>query len=123
MADTQTGRETNRDDEYQGKGGNMKILSKEKTKVLAEKNGWSLAMAEGYVDGEMSRRRGKAPSTHAQVGIDEYSLGFRAGYYERQARRSPVTPGLSLTTPRLVMQRAHDSGETVEVSAAKAQGG
>ncbi len=121
MADTRTVRETNQDDEYQGKGGNMKVLSKEKTKVLAEKNGWSLAMAEGYVDGEISRRRGKAPSTHAQVGIDEYSMGFRAGYYERQARRTPVTP--DLTTARLVMQRAHDSGETVEVSAAKAQGG
>ena len=36
----------------------MKVLSKEKSKVLAEKNGWSLAHAEGYVDGETFRRRG-----------------------------------------------------------------
>ena len=35
----------------------------------------------------MSRRRGAAPSTYARVGIDDYSLGFRAGYYER--RTSP----------------------------------
>jgi hypothetical protein len=62
----------------------MHYLTKEKTKVLAEKNGWSLARAEGYVDGQASRRRGVAPSKHAQVGIDEYSLGFRAGYYDRK---------------------------------------
>jgi hypothetical protein len=62
----------------------MKILSNEKSKVLAERNGWSLAHAEGYIDGETFRRRGKTPSKYAQIGIDEYCLGFRAGYYERQ---------------------------------------
>jgi len=61
----------------------MKILAKEKVKVVAEQNGWSLAHAEGYVDGETYRRRGMAPSTYARIGIDEYCLGFRAGYYER----------------------------------------
>jgi hypothetical protein len=62
----------------------MKVLSKEKSKVLAEKHGWSLARAEGFVDGESSRRRRAKPSTYVQIGIDEYSLGFRASYYERQ---------------------------------------
>lgn len=62
----------------------MKVLANEKLKVLAEHNGWSLAHAEGYMDGETSRRRGKAPSKYALIGIDEYSLGFRAGYFERQ---------------------------------------
>ena len=62
----------------------MKILSEEKVKVLAEKNGWSLAHAEGYIEGETFRRRGMTPSRYAQIGIDEYSLGFRAGYYERK---------------------------------------
>ena len=64
-------------------GGHMRILSEGKIKVLAERNGWSAAYAEGYVDGESSRRSGTTPSKYAQVGIDEYSLGFRAGYYER----------------------------------------
>ncbi|HEX9181720.1 MAG TPA: hypothetical protein VF876_00550, partial [Burkholderiales bacterium] len=69
----------------------------EKTKLLAEKNGWSLAHAEGYVDGQAYRRRGMPPSKHAQVGIDEYSLGFRAGYYDRKApdpvpSKSPAVP-------------------------------
>ena len=62
----------------------MKVLSKEKSKVLAEKYGWSLARAEGYVDGEISRRRRTMPSTYVKIGIDDYSLGFRASYYERQ---------------------------------------
>ena len=69
----------------------MHYLTKEKTKVLAEKNGWSLAHAEGYVDGQAYRRRGMPPSKHAQVGIDEYSLGFRAGYYDRKTP-DPVQP-------------------------------
>ena len=62
----------------------MKVLADEKLKVLAEHNGWSLAHAEGYVDGETSRRRGKPPSKYALIGLDEYCLGFRAGYFERQ---------------------------------------
>ena len=62
----------------------MKDLYEEKVKVVAERNGWSLAHAKGYVDGDRARRRGAAPSKYAQVGIDEYCLGFRAGYYERK---------------------------------------
>jgi hypothetical protein len=62
----------------------MNILSREKFKVLAEKNGWSLDHAKGFVDGESSRRRGKPPTRLALIGIDEYCLGFRAGYFERQ---------------------------------------
>ena len=62
----------------------MKVLAAEKFKILAEANGWSLDRARGYVDGETSRLRGKTPSKCALVGIDEYSQGFRAGYYERK---------------------------------------
>jgi hypothetical protein len=69
----------------------MKVLSKEKFKVLAEANGWSLDHAKGYVDGETFRLRGKKPSSYALIGIDEYCLGFRAGYYERQNPASRVS--------------------------------
>jgi hypothetical protein len=62
----------------------MKVLSTERSKLLAEQNGWSLAHAQGFVDGETSRRLGKTPTLSALVGIDEYSMGFRAGYFERQ---------------------------------------
>jgi hypothetical protein len=78
----------------------MKVLSKEKSKVLATRNGWSLAQAEGYIDGETFRRRGKTPSMYAQIGIDEYCLGFRASYYERQNPPSTASlPGLPVATP------------------------
>lgn len=66
----------------------MKVLSEEKSKVLAKQNGWSLAWAEGFVDGERCRRLGLKPSTSAHVGIDDFSLGFRAGYYDRPHARS-----------------------------------
>ena len=59
----------------------MKVLSK--VLVLAERNGWSMARAQGFVDGELARRRGTAPSIFARVGIDDYCMGFRAGYYVR----------------------------------------
>jgi len=60
------------------------ILSKEKAKVLAEQYGWSLEFAEGYVDGEAWRRRRRALPEQASVGIDEYSMGFRAAYFNRR---------------------------------------
>ncbi len=73
----------------------MKVLSK--VQVLAERNGWSTARAQGFVDGEMSRRRGAAPSTYARVGIDDYSQGFRAGYYERG---TPQSKGIATPVAR-----------------------
>ena len=68
----------------------VKSSPKEKCKVLAEANGWSPEHARGYVDGEAFRMRGKRPSQYALVGIDEYSQGFRAGYYERQYSDLPT---------------------------------
>ena len=62
----------------------MKFLSKEKFKVLAERNGWSLSYAEGYINGEYLGWRGDPPGRYPMIGIDEYCLGFRAGYYRRQ---------------------------------------
>ena len=80
----------------------MKVLSTERSKQLAEQNGWTLAYAQGSVDGETSRRLGKAPTLHALVGIDEYSLGFRAGFFERQALEARA--GRSESPARLVSQ-------------------
>ena len=87
----------------------MKVLCKEKSKVLAERNGWSLAHAEGYVDGETFRRRGMTPSTYAQIGIDEYCLVFRAGYYERQ---NIERPNLASTARLPGLPVAHLSSQT-----------
>ncbi len=54
------------------------------SEVLAESNDWSLEKAEGFLEGEASRRRGVQPSLYYMVGLDDYCLGFRAGYFERQ---------------------------------------
>lgn len=64
-------------------GGGMRVLSEEKIRFLVERNGWSPAFAQGHIDGEAHRRRDLNPSQYARVGIDDYSLGFRSGYYER----------------------------------------
>ena len=88
-----------------GEGGQVKDLSEEKIKVLAEKNGWSVMRAEGFLDGETCRRLGNTPSRYVQVGIDEYSAGFRASYYERQNLASTSDPaGLARGAP--VMRKA-----------------
>jgi hypothetical protein len=68
----------------------MESFSRDKIEILAQMNGWSHARAEGYLDGESFRRRGKMPSTYARIGIDEYCLGFRAGYYERLSLASVI---------------------------------
>ena len=68
---------------------NMTDLSRERRRVLAEKNGWSFARADGFLDGDSFRRLGMTPPKYAQVGFDEYCLGFRAGYYERNAGDLP----------------------------------
>jgi hypothetical protein len=64
----------------------VQALSKNKSKVLAKQYGWSLAFAQGYVDGEAWRRPERTPPELASVGIDEYSMGFRAAYCNRESR-------------------------------------
>jgi hypothetical protein len=81
----------------------MTDLSRERCRALAEKNGWSLARAEGFLDGESFRRLALTPPKHAQVGIDEYCLGFRAGYYERKTRS--VTQSSDSPTSQLKVRR------------------
>ena len=106
-------------------GSNVKVLSKEK--MVAEKNGWSLAQAEGYIDGETYRRRGKTPSTYARIGIDEYCLGFRAGYYERQnvESRYPASKASFRLLPggRLSSQGSRDSADPTDVMSVPAHSG
>ena len=59
------------------------IAFKQKSQVLAEQYGWPLLSAKGYVDGETFREWRKEPPLYALVGIDDYSEGFRAGYFHR----------------------------------------
>ena len=89
----------------------MKVFSAEKSKLLAEQNGWSLLHAQGFVDGETCRRLGNTPAKIAVIGIDEYSLGFRAGFFERQSQDNP----------RVVKRRDFD--QPVDIASARAHGG
>jgi hypothetical protein len=59
------------------------VVFKEKSQVLVEEYGWPLTCAKGYVDGEKFRKRGEEPPVYPLAGIDDYSEGFRAGYFDR----------------------------------------
>lgn len=65
----------------------MKILSEETVKVLADQYGWTATYSEGYINGKSARSRGLPPSTFQLIGIDEYCLGYRAGYYATDRTR------------------------------------
>jgi hypothetical protein len=80
-------------------GENM-VLSKEKVKVLAEQNGWPLAQAQGYVDGETARRRGKVPPKYVMIGIDEYCRGYRAGFFATVRNSPSANPADKGAAPR-----------------------
>ena len=72
----------------------MKLLFAEKQ--IAVSRGWSIDRAKGYIEGETCRKRGKLPSTYVRVGMDDYALGFREGYFVRQS--------LSLVSPESVVR-------------------
>lgn len=58
-------------------------LLETKAKLLKTVYGWTSDRTRGYVDGAACRVHGKPPSKYALVGLDDYALGFRAGYYNR----------------------------------------
>jgi hypothetical protein len=85
-------------------GDRMKILSEQKSRALAEKNGWSVEFAEGFLKGEYSRRCGARLSAYGTVGLDDYCLGFRAGYFERRhkAATQPETTAAQNRSTQIV---------------------
>jgi hypothetical protein len=63
------------------KEGNMSDFSKYMRDELAQEMGWTPRRAQGYVDGETYQRIGQdMPGCHKD-DLDEYSKGFRTGYY------------------------------------------
>jgi hypothetical protein len=58
----------------------MSDLAIEKRNKIAQAMGWTSRRAAGYIEGRFYRRSGQdMPKCH-QVGIDDYSKGFRIGY-------------------------------------------
>jgi hypothetical protein len=65
----------------------MKPQDSEDFRGLAEKNGWSEAFAEGYVDGRAARTYGVQSPTYPLGNLDEYRQGFLAGYSLMREKR------------------------------------
>ena len=59
----------------------MTHLSKEKGKKIAQDMYRTQRRAKGYEDGEYYKLIGQEMPQCHQVSMDEYSKGFRAGYY------------------------------------------
>src|SRR5258706_12656863 len=82
----------------------LKKLPAEKLNLPAENCFLSIARARGYSDGAACRRRGDLPSTYARVGIDDYCVGFRAGYFVREGpdltRSAQLAVAVPEATPR-----------------------
>ena len=66
----------------------MHLPPKEDFKDLAEINRWSEAIAEGYVDGRAARTRGAQNARYPVGDLDEYRLGFLAGYSLTREKRA-----------------------------------
>ena len=65
----------------------MRQSQNEDFRDLAEKNGWSEAFAEGYIDGRAARTRGTQSMAYPIGDLDEYRQGFLAGYSLTREKR------------------------------------
>ncbi len=78
-------------------------LSEEMSKALAEHHGWSREYADGFVAGEASCEKGEPLSRYVMVGIDDWALGFRTGYFRRLGSDSARVPIAG--TPTMAQKR------------------
>ncbi len=62
---------------------NVRSLTEEKYTALSLQNDWPIEFAEGYIAGQTERRRGRPLSSYIMTGMDQYALGYRAGYFNR----------------------------------------
>lgn len=85
--------------------GESESLNKEKARILAELYGFSQTYANAYVEGEYCRRRGEPLGAYLRVGLDEYALGFRAGYFARQNPTSVQVQSASTPKRELEFKR------------------
>lgn len=65
----------------------MRQPQNEDFRDLAEKNGWTEAFAEGYIDGRTARTRGTQSMAYPIGDLDEYRQGFLAGYSLTREKR------------------------------------
>lgn len=65
----------------------MYASPKEDFRELAEKNGWSEAFAEGYLDGKAARTQSAQTPRYPVGNLEEYRQGFFAGYCLTKQKR------------------------------------
>jgi len=65
----------------------MRAPLKDDFRDLAEKNGLSEAFAEGYIDGKAARTNGAQTHRYPVGDLDEYRMGFLAGYSLTREKR------------------------------------
>jgi hypothetical protein len=63
------------------KEGNMSDSMKEKRAKIAQEIGWTPRRVQGYEDGRFYQQSGHGMPWCHEVDMDEYSKGFRTGYY------------------------------------------
>ena len=61
----------------------MSDLTKEKTDKIAQELGWTPRRTQGYVEGRFCQRNGHYMPECYKIGMDEFSKGFRTGYYKQ----------------------------------------
>lgn len=68
----------------------------ERVERTTEKTGWTVERVTGYIDGENLRDRNHIPSSYHIIGTDQYSRGYRDGYFRQTIpdRRVVATTGL-----------------------------
>lgn len=89
----------------------MKLFLGQKSREVTDPEGWSPDFAVGILEGESSRRGGTKPSSFHIVGLNEYCLGFRAGYFQR------TNPVVTRVEVRAQPQRAVRSVRAIPVRA------
>src|SRR5260221_14456124 len=89
-------------------GNAAKVASAKKLKLASDRHGCSIAYAQGYLEGEVQCARGEPASQYARVGIDDFAVGFRAGYFLRKRRRS--VPVAALTAKLVSDSSRPDAG-------------
>ena len=62
----------------------MSDLAKEKRDKIAQEMGWTPLRTQGYVDGRFYQRIGYEMAQCHKINMDEYSKGFRTGYYKQE---------------------------------------
>ena len=71
----------------------MKAAARQEFRELAEKNSWSRAFAEGYIDGRDARTHGRLVASYPLADLDQYREGFLAGYSLMPERRCGAPAG------------------------------